>query len=198
MNDIFIHPTSLVETHHIGHGTQIWAFAQILKGATIGAQCNIGDHCFIESDVKIADNVIIKHGNKIWSGVMLNNGRFVGPSQLTATRQHLSVTHAVQSGATYNNRQWLVTTRIHEGASIRAGATVLAGTQIGKFSIVGAGAVVTKDVPAYALVMGNPAHVQGWVCQCGHPLSFDSHLAHCAICNLHYAKDGKVIKLIAF
>ncbi len=198
MNDIFIHPTSLVETQHIGQGTQIWAFAQILKGATIGAQCNIGDHCFIESDVNIADNVIINHGNKIWSGVMLNNGRFVGPIQLLSTRQRLSVPQLSVASATYNNRQWLVTTRIHEGASIRSGATVLAGTQIGKFSIVGTGAVVTKDVPAYALVVGNPAHVRGWVCQCGQPLRFHNRLARCAICNLNYVKDGKAIKLAAF
>jgi len=198
MSDIFIHPTSLVETRQIGQGTQIWAFAQISKGTTIGSQCNIGDHCFIESDVKIADNVIIKHGNKIWSGVMLNNGQFVGPTQLSSTKLRLPINQLSKASATYNNRQWLVTTRIHEGASIRAGATVLAGTQIGKFSIIGAGAVVTKDVPAYALVVGSPARVQGWVCQCGQPLSFHNHLAHCAICNLHYAKDGKVIKLVAF
>ncbi len=198
MDDIFIHPTSLVETHHIGRGTHIWAFAHVVKSASIGARCTIGDHCFIEAGVKISDNVIIKHGNKIWSGMTLGNGAFVGPTRLPATQLYPSFGQIASSGAGYNKRQWLVTTRIQEGASIKAGAVILAGILIGEFSVVGDSAVVMKDVPSYALVVGNPARIQGWICQCGQPLKFRNSYAQCNICNLTYTKKGKVVKLATF
>lgn len=197
MSNIFIHSTSLVETHQIGCGTQIWAFAQVLKGVTIGAQCNIGDHCLIETGVTIDDNVVINHGNQVWSGVMLDNGRFVGPIQQAAPKRH-PAPHVIQAQANDNNQQKPVITRIREGAIIRSGAVVLAGTQIGKFAIVGVRAVVTQDVPAYALVVGNPARIQGWVCQCGQPLKFYRQYAQCEMCNLSYTKDQKTVKLVTF
>jgi len=198
MDDIFIHPTSLVETPRIGRGTHIWAFAHIVKSASIGARCIIGDHCFIESGVKIGDNVIIKHGNKIWSGTTLGNGAFVGPTHLSASQPYPSIRQKPSIAASYNKRQWLVTTRIQEGARIKMGAIVLAGILIGEFSVVGVGAVVTKDVPAYALVVGDPARIQGWVCQCGQPLKFRNDYAQCHTCDLTYAKKRDVVKLASF
>lgn len=198
MDNIFIHPTSLVETHHIGRGTQIWAFAQVVKSARIGACCNIGDHCFIESGVKIGDNVTIKHGNKIWSGVTLSNGGFVGPRRLSTTQPYSLRAHLPGIDIGYNKRHWLVTTHIQEGASIKANAIVQAGILIGEFAVVGVGAVVMKDVPAYALVVGNPARIQGWICQCGQPLKFHNTYAQCERCNLNYTRARNTVKLATF
>jgi len=198
MDNIFIHPTSLVETHHIGRGTQIWAFAQVVKSARIGACCNIGDHCFIESGVKIGDNVTIKHGNKIWSGITLGNGGFVGPMQLPLTPLSPSMAQLEPVIPGYHKRQWLVTTHIQEGASIKANAIVQAGILIGEFAVVGVGAVVMKDVPAYALVVGNPARIQGWICQCGQPLKFNNTYAQCECCNLNYTRARNTVKLATF
>jgi UDP-2-acetamido-3-amino-2,3-dideoxy-glucuronate N-acetyltransferase len=198
MDNIFIHPTSLVETHHIGRGTQIWAFAHVVKGARIGVCCTIGDHCFIESGVIIGDNVTIKHGNKIWLGVTLDNGGFVGPTRLPTTQPYSSITHLPRIDRSDNNRHWLVTTHIQEGVLIRANAIVQAGILIGEFAVVGVGAVVMKDVPAYALVVGNPARIQGWICQCGQPLNFRNMYAQCEHCNLNYTKALNTVKLATF
>jgi len=197
MTEIFIHPTSLVETRRIGQGTQIWAFTHILKGACIGADCLIGDHCLIESGVTIADHVTIKHGNKIWAGVTLDNGAFVGPGSFLIHPVHAQTYQPVVPLG-FGGRQWLVTTHIQEGAMLGAGAIILAGTRVGQFARIGDRAVVTKNVPAYALVRGDPAHIVGWVCQCGHPLRFQRHYAHCDHCQLNYVKDKTEIRPATF
>ena len=200
INDkIFIHPTSLVETNQIGRGTHIWAFTHVLKGAKIGAQCNIGDHCFIETGVNIGDNVTVKNGNKIWEGVTLNNGAFVGPSASSPTDDLYPRSPLLpHTKARYNVRQWLVTTHIQEGATVGAGAVIIAGKRIGEFAIVCAGTVVTKNVPAHALVAGDPVRVLGWVCQCGQLLKFHNECARCEPCELTYVKHNGGIKLAIF
>ncbi len=198
MDDIFIHPTSLVETQQIGRGTRIWAFTHVVKGARIGRWCNIGDHCVIEVGVKIADNVVIRHGNKIWEGVTLDNGGFVGPSKLSTKATQPQPRCLTPTQINYNARQWLVTTRIHEGATIGAGAMIIAGAVIGEFSVVSAGAVVVSNVPPYALVAGNPAHIQGWVCQCGQLLKFHNQFARCLACNVSYTKSNHRVKVATF
>jgi UDP-2-acetamido-3-amino-2,3-dideoxy-glucuronate N-acetyltransferase len=149
----FKHPQALVETDRIGDGTRIWAFAHVLPGAVIGADCNICDHVFIENDVQVGSRVTIKCGVQLWDGVSLEDDVFVGPN------------------ATFTNDPWprskqmpkaFSKTLVRRGASIGANATILPGLTIGMHSMVGAGAVVTRDVPPYAVVVGNPARIKGY------------------------------------
>lgn len=192
MNNTFIHPAALVETQQIGEGTRIWAFAHVLKGAQIGANCNIGDHCFIEAGVQIGDNVTIKNDNKLWEGVTLEDGVFVGPGVFFTNDMYPRSPRLPVVQTRYSTKQWLLPTRVQEGASLGAGSILIAGITIGKYAMVGAGALVTKDVPDYALVIGNPARLHAWVCQCGQPLVFTENIGHCPSCTLAYEKtvDG--------
>ncbi len=195
MNEIFTHPTAIVETQQIGQGTRIWAFAHAMKGVSIGANCNIGDYCFIESGVIIGDNVTIKNGNMIWEGVTLEDGVFVGPHVFFTNDLYPRSPRLPQAKKRYSNRGWLLPTLVRRGASLGAGAIILAGITIGEFSMVGGGAVVTRDVPSYALVIGNPARVRGWVCQCGQPLRFQKGIATCGDCGLNFVKSGDSVRL---
>ncbi len=145
MAEYYRHPTAVVETEAIGEGTRIWAFAHVLPGATIGRDCNIGDHCYVESGVRIGDRVTLKNGVAIWDGVTIGDGAFLGPS--------VALTNDLRprSGA----RDWTLSpTRIEEGASVGANVTLLCGITVGAFSMVGAGSVVTRDVPRHALRRG--------------------------------------------
>lgn len=146
----FKHSHSIVETEDIGEGTRIWAFSHILEGARIGKNANICDHVFIENNVTIGDNVTIKSGVYLWDGVSLEDNVFVGPNA-TFTND------GFPRSKIYPEK--FVETRVHEGASIGANATILCGVTIGANAMVGAGAVVTRDVPAHAVVVGNPARV---------------------------------------
>jgi UDP-2-acetamido-3-amino-2,3-dideoxy-glucuronate N-acetyltransferase len=148
-----LHPAGICETDRVGAGTRIWAFAHILPGAVIGADCNICDHVFIENDVVVGDRVTVKSGVQLWDGVRLGNDVFVGPN------------------ATFSNDKFPRSRRrppefemtiVHDGASIGANATILPGLTIGLNAMVGAGSVVTKDVPANAVVYGNPARIEGY------------------------------------
>jgi acetyltransferase-like isoleucine patch superfamily enzyme len=195
MNGVFIHPTAIVETQQIGQGTRIWAFAHIMRGVSVGANCNIGDRCFIESGVIVGNNVTIKNGNMIWEGVTLEDGVFVGPHVFFTNDLYPRSPRLPQVKKRYSSHRWLLSTLVRQGASLGAGAIILAGTTIEEFAMVGAGAVVTKDVPSYALVTGNPARVQGWVCQCGQPLEFQKGTATCGDCDLSFVKDGDSVRL---
>ncbi len=145
----FKHPQALIELGaKIGDKSRIWAFVHILPGAVIGTDCNICDHVFIENDVIIGDRVTIKCGVQLWDGIRLDNDVFVGPN-VTFTNDKFP--RSKQYPTQY------LKTHVKEGASIGANATILPSVTIGKKSMVGAGSVVTKDVPDYALVMGNPA-----------------------------------------
>ncbi|MGH8559061.1 MAG: WxcM-like domain-containing protein [Methylococcales bacterium] len=144
----FVHEHGICETASVGEGTRIWAFAHILPGARIGSDCNICDHVFIENDVVIGNDVTIKSGVQLWDGVRLGDRVFVGPNA-TFTNDRFP------RSKLYPDR--FAQTVVDEGASIGANATVLPGLRIGPYAIVGAGAVVTKDVPAKAVVVGNPA-----------------------------------------
>ncbi|HEX7781026.1 MAG TPA: WxcM-like domain-containing protein [Vicinamibacterales bacterium] len=150
----FKHPEAIVESARIGARTRIWAFAHVLPGATIGADCNICDHVFVENDVRIGDRVTVKCGVQIWDGVTLEDDVFVGPN---ATFTNDPAPRSRKRPAAF------LPTRVKAGASIGANATILPGITIGRNAIVGAGAVVTHDVPPNAIVIGNPAQIDGYV-----------------------------------
>ena len=191
MNDAYIHPNALVETATIGQGTRIWAFTHVMKNARIGRNCNIGDHCFLEEGVTIGDNVTIKNANMIWRGVNLEDGAFIGPGVCFTNDLYPRSPRLPESGTRYSRDEWLVPTLVRRGASLGAGAVIIAGVTIGQFAMVGAGAVVTKDVPPYALVVGNPATLFGWVCQCGRRLHFQDDHGECGECGGGYRKSNE-------
>ena len=154
MTEAFIHPQALCESHHLGVGTRIWAFAHVLPGARIGADCNICDHVFIENDVLLGDRVTVKCGVQLWDGVRLEDDVFIGPN---ATFTNDIFPRSKQYP------QAFVRTQVRRGASIGANATILPGVTIGARAMVGAGAVVTRSVPPDAVVVGNPAKIVGYV-----------------------------------
>jgi UDP-2-acetamido-3-amino-2,3-dideoxy-glucuronate N-acetyltransferase len=176
-----VHSHALVETDRIGAGTRVWAFAHVMEGATVGADCNLGDHVFVESGVAIGNGVTLKNGVAVYRGVHLADGVFVGPNAVfTNDRRPRS------RGA------WtLEATRIEEGATIGANATIRCGITIGRYAFVAAGAVVTADVAAHALVAGNPARRRGWVCRCGRDLRAEAAGAFaCEACERGYREHG--------
>jgi len=151
-DDVFIHPTAIVDTDRIGPGTKIWAFVHVMKGAVIGAGCNICDHSYVEGGVTIGNDVVVKNGVSIWEGVTLEDGVFVGPNvAFTNDRNPIAKVYRNE----YDN------ILVKKGASIGANATLIGPVTIGTCALVGAGSVVTGDVPDYAVVYGNPAKVKG-------------------------------------
>lgn len=190
----YTHPTALVESKEVGEGTHVWAFTHILNGARIGSNCNIGDHCFIESGAQIGSNVTVKNGNMVWEGVVIEDGVFVGPAVSFTNDLYPRSARLPEAGARAQKANWLVSTTIRHGASLGAGAVIIAGVTVGEFATVGAGAVVTRNVPSYALVVGNPARVKGWVCQCGMPLRFKGERGICVECKRSYRRSGEELE----
>lgn len=159
----FIHSHALVESEDIGEGTRIWAFAHVMKGAKVGSDCNVGDHAFLESGTVLGDRVTVKNSVLIWEQVTIEDEVFLGPNVVFTNDRVPRVAHRTPA-------EQFEQTRVARGASIGAHATIVCGVTIGRNAMVGAGAVVTKDVKAHALVYGNPATQHGWVCACGHRL----------------------------
>lgn len=153
-SDYFRHPMSLVQSRSIGRGTRIWAFVNVLSDAVIGRDCNICDHVFIENDVVVGDRVTVKCGVQLWDGVILEDDVFVGPN---ATFTNDPFPRSKQRPDSFAR------TRVKRGASIGANATILPGITIGQNAMIGAGAVVTRDVPPNAIVTGNPGRITGYV-----------------------------------
>jgi len=174
----FIHDKAIAESQNIGFDTKIWAFSHILQNAVIGNNCNIGEGCFIENDVIIGNNVVIKNNISLWDGVLIEDNVFLGPNVVFTNDLYprAKVFHSEP-----------IKTLIKKGTSIGANATILCGITIGEYAMIGAGAVVTKDVPAYALVYGNPARHRGWICQCTRKLIFENGKARCD-CGKEYRK----------
>lgn len=152
MSGTYIHPLADVQTNFVGNGTRIWQFVVVLPGARIGKDCNICSHCFIENDVVVGDRVTIKNGVQLWDGLQIGDDVFIGPN-VTFTNDRYP-----RSG---NRRNVALQTVVESGASIGAGAVLVPGIRVGAGAMVAAGAVVTKDVPAGKIVMGNPARISG-------------------------------------
>ena len=163
MNEVFIHPAALCESDSIGAGTRIWAFAHVMRGATVGRDCNICDHAFVETGVVLGDRVTVKNGVLLFEKVTIEDDVFLGP--------HAVFTNDLRPRVEVRTprEEWLPTL-VKRGASIGANATIICGTTIGEYALIGAGSVVTRDVPAHALMAGNPAQRIGWVCVCGETL----------------------------
>jgi len=178
-----VHETACVDQPcDIGEGTRIWHFSHIMTGATIGRSCIIGQNVFIASHVRIGDNVKIQNNVSVYEGVVLEDDVFCGPSMVFT-----NVT-TPRSNFPRNNSEDFSTTLVKRGASIGANATIVCGHTIGEFAFIGAGAVVTRDVPARALVLGNPARIRGYACECGSILRFEDSLAQCKTCRREWTK----------
>ncbi len=177
-----IHDKALVEPGAvIGAGTRVWAFVHILPGARIGADCNICDQVFIENDVVIGDRVTIKCGVQVWDGVTIENDCFLGPNAtLTNDKAPRSKVYPEEFRRTL----------LKLGASVGANATLLSGITIGRWAMIGAGAVVTRDVPDFALIMGNPGRVRGFVCRCSRKLDFHNGATARCVCGAEYNLTG--------
>ena len=187
-SSFFVHETSIVEEDcKIGDGTKIWHFSHIMPGVTIGSDCVIGQNVFIGRGVKIGDNVKIENNVSVFEGVTLEDGVFCGPSCV--------FTNVINPRGQISRKHELKPTLAKKGATIGANATIICGNTIGSYAFVGAGAVVSKDIPDYALAYGNPAKVQGWVCECGVKLKFgEDSKAKCSRCGKIYQKQGDRIK----
>lgn len=186
--EFFVHPQAIVEATEIGAGTRIWAFTHVMPGARIGRDCNIGEQCFIESGAMVGDSVVIKNGVSVWEGVTLGDRVFVGPNAVFTN--DMTPRAKVYRPA--------LPTRVERGASIGANVTVRCGIEIGQWSMIGAGSVVTRSVPEFALVMGNPGRVRGYVCKCGERLEFNSRDCSECACGLRFTIRGGGVVEISF
>ncbi|MDD2982680.1 MAG: acyltransferase [Crocinitomicaceae bacterium] len=165
--DYFAHETAIVDDGcNIGKGTKIWHFSHIMSNCTLGENCNIGQNVVVSPEVILGKNVKVQNNVSIYSGVICEDDVFLGPSMV--------FTNVINPRSAVNRRGEYSKTTVKRGASIGANATIVCGHDIGEFAFIGAGAVVTKHVPAYALVVGNPARQMGWMSEFGHRLEFDA------------------------
>jgi UDP-2-acetamido-3-amino-2,3-dideoxy-glucuronate N-acetyltransferase len=180
MPNVKIHPLADVHTQHIGAGTTVWQFSVILSGAKIGTNCNINALTLIENDVEIGSNVTVKSGVQIWDGLRIQDNVFIGPN--------VTFTNDFTPRSKQRSADFLQTTIEHH-ASIGANATIIGGLTVGAYAMIGAGSVVTHDVSQYELVYGNPAKLQGYVCECGTKLKELT----CPSCNAIYQMIDNLI-----
>jgi len=184
----FVHESSYVdEPCEIGDGTKIWHFCHVMKGSKIGRDCNIGQNVVISPAVVLGNNVKIQNNVSVYTGVELEDDVFCGPSMV--------FTNVVNPRSHVPRKNEYRRTLVRRGASIGANATIVCGHTIGRYAFIGAGAVVTKDVPDFALVLGNPARISGWVCLCGVRLDLESRLSEgtavqCEACGETYTASG--------
>jgi UDP-2-acetamido-3-amino-2,3-dideoxy-glucuronate N-acetyltransferase len=188
--EYFAHETAVIdEGTRIGKRTKIWHFSHIMTGSEIGENCNIGQNVVISPGVKLGKNVKVQNNVSIYTGVVCDDDVFLGPSMV--------FTNIVNPRSAIIRKDSYVSTLVEKGASIGANSTIICGNRIGKYSFIGAGAVVTKDVKPYALVVGNPARQTGWMSEYGHKLQFDDNgFAICPESGEKYKiQDGNVIKV---
>lgn len=162
--DVFVHELALCESDEVGAGTRVWPFAQVQAGAVVGNDCNICGQVFVEAGARIGSGVTLKNGVQVWDRVTLEDDVFVGPNATFTNDLDPRSAHEKKASD-------FLPTLVRRGATIGAGAVIVCGVTIGEHAFVAAGAVVTRDVVAHALVMGNPARPAGWVCECGKRLS---------------------------
>lgn len=176
----FAHETAVIdEGCQIGAGTKIWHFSHIMSNCTLGENCNLGQNVVISPEVIFGNNVKVQNNVSVYTGVVCEDDVFLGPSMV--------FTNVLNPRSAVNRRGQYLKTLVKKGASIGANATVVCGNEIGEYALVGAGAVITKNVPPYALVIGNPARQTGWVSEYGHKLNFDaSGTAFCPETNQEY------------
>ncbi len=178
--EVFVHPRGLCESHEVGIGTRIWAFAHVMDGAVLGEKCNVGDHAFVESGAVVGDRVTIKNGVMVWDRVTVEDDVFLGPGVVFTNDLR-------PRAAIRRSGDDLVATHVGRGATLGAGAVMVCGTTVGEGAFVAAGSVVTRDVAPYAFVVGNPAARRGWVCWCGNAL--DDRLA--CPCGRRFVPEGQ-------
>jgi UDP-2-acetamido-3-amino-2,3-dideoxy-glucuronate N-acetyltransferase len=186
----FVHPTAIIDHGcKIGKGTTIWHFSHVMPNCVIGENCNLGQNVVISPQVILGNNVKVQNNVSIYTGVTCEDDVFLGPSMV--------FTNVTNPRSRVNRRGQYATTLVKRGASIGANATIVCGHDIGEFAFIGAGAVVTKTVPAYALVVGNPAKQTGWMSEYGHKLKFDKEgFAICSESGEKYQlKEGEVKKV---
>jgi UDP-2-acetamido-3-amino-2,3-dideoxy-glucuronate N-acetyltransferase len=166
MIQYFAHPSAIIDENcEIGEGTKIWHFSHIMSGCKIGCRCNIGQNVVVSPQVILGDNVKVQNNVSIYTGVICEDDVFLGPSMV--------FTNVINPRSAISRKEEYKKTIVRKGASIGANATIVCGNEIGQFAMIGAGAVITKEVPPYALVYGNPARQKGWVSEYGHKLEFD-------------------------
>lgn len=187
-NHYYAHPSSVIDDPVIiGKDTKVWHFSHIMSRSKIGDNCNIGQNVMVASDVVVGNNVKIQNNVSIYKGVIIEDDAFLGPSMV--------FTNVINPRSFISRKDEFKETIVGKGASIGANSTIICGNGIGKYALVGAGAVVTKDVPDYALVIGNPARINGWICECGLKLSFHENKAVCS-CKREYEKKDDIVREI--
>ena len=186
--EFFCHETAVIDDNcQIGKGTKIWHFSHIMSGSSIGENCNLGQNVVISPGVTLGRNVKVQNNVSIYTGVTCDDDVFLGPSMV--------FTNVNNPRSAITRRDFYLKTHVGKGATIGANATIVCGHNIGEFAFIGAGAVVTKDVPPYALVVGNPARQLGWMSEYGHRLKFDTNgIAVCPESKQEFRLEGKKVK----
>jgi UDP-2-acetamido-3-amino-2,3-dideoxy-glucuronate N-acetyltransferase len=189
--DYFVHETAVVDSGcSVGRGTKIWHFSHIMQGCRIGENCNIGQNVVISPEVVLGNNVKVQNNVSVYTGVTCADDVFLGPSCV--------FTNVVNPRSAINRKNGYLKTHVGKGATIGANATIVCGHDIGAFAFIGAGAVVTKHVPAYALVVGNPAKQVGWMSEYGHRLQFDEQgMAVCPESKEKYKLENSEVKKLS-
>ncbi len=186
----FAHPTAVIDDNcSIGEGTKIWHFSHIMPDCIIGNNCNLGQNVVVSPKVVLGNNVRVQNNVSIYEGVICEDDVFLGPSMV--------LTNVINPRSAVSRKAEYKTTLIKKGATIGANATIVCGNTIGEYAFIGAGAVITKNVPAYALVIGNPGKQTGWMSEYGHRLKFDTaNIAVCPESNQQYKLDNNIVTRI--
>jgi UDP-2-acetamido-3-amino-2,3-dideoxy-glucuronate N-acetyltransferase len=187
----FAHPTAVIDDNcTIGEGTKIWHFSHVMPGAVIGSNCNLGQNVVVSPKVILGNNVRVQNNVSIYEGVICEDDVFLGPSMV--------LTNVINPRSAVSRKNEFKTTLIQKGATIGANATIVCGNTIGSYAFIGAGTVVTKDVPAYALVVGNPGRQTGWMSEYGHKLQFnEQNIAICEESKQEYILENNIVRKMA-